>query len=69
MLFFSNKFVETPKYSKLTVEGEKKTRWECGCYLTVDDFFKFCTKHNSTLKKTILSQIDELDMTLIVENK
>ena len=54
-------------YAKLTVEGNKKTKWICGCYLTEDDFFKFCAKHNETLKKTILSQIDELDMTLVVK--
>ena len=54
-------------YAKLTVEGDKKTKWICGCYLTEDDFFKFCSKHNESLKKTILSQIDELDMTLVVK--
>ncbi len=37
--------------------------------MTIDDFFKFCPKHNESLKKAILSQIDELDMTLIIEEK
>jgi hypothetical protein len=56
------------KYSKWTVEGDKKTKWICGCFLTVDGYFKFCDTHNGTLKKAIQSQIDELDMTLFVEN-
>ncbi len=56
------------KYSKWTVEGDKKTKWICGCFLTVDGYFKFCEAHNGTLKKAIQSQIDELDMTLFVEN-
>jgi len=56
------------KYSKLTVEGSKKTEWICGCFLTVDNYFKFCNTHNTTLKKAIQSQIDELDMTLFVED-
>ena len=57
------------KYSKCTVEGEKKTRWICGCFQTVDNYFKFCEKHDGTLKNAIQSQIDELDMTLLVEDK
>ena len=57
------------KYSKWTVEGDKKTKWICGCFLTVDDYFKFCNTHNETLKKAIQAQIDELDMTLLVEDK
>ena len=57
------------KYSKLTVEGDKKTRWICGCFLTVDDYFKFCEMHNGTLKKAIQAQVDELDMTLLVEDQ
>lgn len=61
--------MELTQYSRLTVEGDKKTRWECGCYQTIDDFFKFCPKHNGTMKKAILLQIDELDMTLIVDEK
>ena len=57
------------KYSKWTVEGDKKTRWICGCFQTVDDYFKFCEKHDDTLKKAIQAQIDELDLTLVVEDK
>ena len=56
-------------YSKLTVEGEKKTKWICGCFQTVDDFFKFCPKHKDTLNKAIKAQIDELDMTLIIKEE
>jgi hypothetical protein len=56
------------KYSKWTVEGDKKTKWICGCFLTADNYFKFCDTHNETLKKAIQAQIDELDMTLIVED-
>ena len=57
------------KYSKLTIEGDKKTKWICGCFLTVDDYFKFCDTHNETLKKAIQAQVDELDMTLLVEDQ
>ena len=57
------------KYSKWTVEGDKKTKWICGCFQTADDFFKFCDKHNETLKKAIQAQIDELDLTLVLEKK
>ncbi|HXV39176.1 MAG TPA: hypothetical protein VD699_06375 [Nitrosopumilaceae archaeon] len=57
-------------YRKLTVEGEKKTQWICGCFETVDGFFKFCNDHNNAMRKTIEAQIDELDMTIVVdENK
>jgi hypothetical protein len=56
------------KYSKCTVEGDKKTKWICGCFQTADDYFKFCDKHNNTLKKAIKAQVDELDMTLIIED-
>jgi hypothetical protein len=56
------------KYSKWTVEGDKKTKWICGCFQTSDNYFKFCEMHNVTLKKAIQAQIDELDMTLIVED-
>ena len=59
--------MQTHPYSKLTVEGEKKTKWICGCFQTADDYFKFCPKHNDILNKAIKVQIDELDMTLIVE--
>jgi len=61
--------MKTPSYAKLTVEGDKKTRWICGCFVTVDDFFKFCSEHNDTLKRAIESQIDELDMTIVVDEK
>jgi len=61
--------MEEHPYSKLTVEGDKKTRWICGCFETVDGFFKFCSEHDNTLKKAIKAQIDELDMTIIVEEK
>ena len=57
------------RYSKWTVEGDKKTQWICGCFQTSDNYFKFCDKHNTTLKKAIQDQIDELDMTLIVEDR
>ncbi len=57
------------KYSKWTVEGDKKTKWICGCFLTVDNYFKFCDAHNETLKKAIQAQVDELDMTLLVEDQ
>lgn len=56
-------------YRKLTVEGEKKTQWICGCFETVDGFFKFCNEHDNAMKKTIEAQIDELDMTMVVEEK
>ncbi len=56
------------KYSKWTVEGDKETQWICGCFHTADNYFKFCDKHNMTLKKAIQDQIDELDMTLIVDD-
>ena len=63
--------METKKdsYSKLTVEGEKKTQWICGCFETVDGFFKFCKEHDNTIRKTIEAQIDELDMTMVVDEK
>jgi len=48
-------------YSKLTVEGDKKTNWICGCFETVDSFFKFCPEHNNALRIIIESKIDELD--------
>lgn len=63
--------METKKdvYRKLTVEGEKKTQWICGCFETVDGFFKFCNEHNDVIKKTIEAQIDELDMTMVIDEK
>ena len=56
-------------YRKLTVEGEKKTQWICGCFETVDGFFKFCNDHEDSMRKTIEAQIDELDMTMVVNEK
>ena len=56
------------KYSRWTVEGDKKTKWICGCFQTVDNYFKFCEKHDSTLKRAIQAQIDELDMTQIIDD-
>ncbi len=56
------------KYSKWTVEGEKKTKWICGCFQTADNYFKFCDMHNTTLQRAIQEQIDELDMTITVES-
>ncbi len=55
------------KYSKWTVEGDKKTKWICGCFQTADDYFKFCEIHDNTLKKAIQAQVDELDMTIVIE--
>jgi len=57
------------QYSKLTVEGDKKTEWICGCFQTTDGFFKFCHTHDEALTRAIRSQIDELDMTLAVDEK
>ena len=56
-------------YARLTVEGDKKTKWICGCFETVDGFFNFCSKHNEPLKKAIEAQIDELDMTIVIDEK
>jgi hypothetical protein len=55
------------KYSKGTIEGDKKTEWICGCFQTADDYFKFCSKHSRTLQKAIQAQVDELDMTLSID--
>ena len=57
------------KYHKLTVEGEISTKWICGCFETADGFFKFCRTHSDAMKRTIEAQIDELDMTLVVDEK
>ena len=57
------------RYSRWTVEGDKKTKWICGCFQTSDDYFKFCKKHNDILKKAIQTQIDELDLTLVIEDQ
>ena len=56
-------------YSRHSIEGDKKTKWICGCFETVDGFFKLCSNHNDTLKKAIEAQIDELDMTIVVDEK
>lgn len=56
-------------YARLSIEGDKKTRWICGCFETVDGFFKFCPEHNDTLKRAIETQIDELDMTIVIDEK
>ncbi len=61
--------MELLPYARLSIEGDKKTKWICGCFETVDGFFKFCSKHQFTLKKAIESQIDELDMTIVVDEK
>lgn len=55
------------QYSRLTIEGDKKTKWICGCFQTVDGFFKFCETHNDTLTRAIQAQIDELDLTLDID--
>jgi len=60
---------EKTVYNKLTVEGGIQTQWICGCFETVDGFFKFCSEHNEAMRKTIESQIDELDMTLVIDDK
>ena len=56
-------------YNRLTVEGDIQTKWICGCFETVDGFFKFCSQHNDTMRKTIEDKIDKLDMTTVVEDK
>lgn len=61
--------MEKHPYARHTIEGDKKTKWICGCFQTADDYFKFCDTHSETLKKAIQAQVDELDMTLIVEDK
>ena len=59
--------MDEQKYAKWTVEGDKKTTWNCGCCQTADNYFKFCSTHNQTLQRAIQAQIDELDMTLVIE--
>ncbi len=59
--------MEKHPYARHTIEGDKKTKWICGCFQTVDDYFKFCDNHIETLKKAINAQIDELDMTIVVK--
>lgn len=60
---------EKGAYNRLTIEGDIQTKWICGCFETVDGFFKFCPQHNDTMRQTIEVQIDKLDMTTVVEDK
>ena len=55
------------KYQKLTIEGDKKTQWICGCFETVDGYFWFCVEHKEKLSKSIKNQIDNLDLTRVIE--
>ena len=55
-------------YYQSTIEGEKSTKWICGCFETKDGFFKFCDKHADTLRKAVVAQIDELDLTRVTKN-
>jgi len=57
------------KYSKWTVEGEKKTSWICGCFQTADGYFKFCDEHENIMQKAIQDKVDSLDMTIVVTEK
>ncbi len=50
------------RYTRWTVAGDKQTRWICGCFQTVDGFFKFCDMHKGTLNRAIQAKVDELDM-------
>ena len=61
--------MDEQKYAKWTVEGDKKTKWNCGCCQTADNYFKFCNIHNDILQKGIQDKIDDLDMTLVIERK
>ena len=61
--------MDEQKYAKWTVEGDKKTKWNCGCCQTADNYFKFCNTHNKILQKAIQDKIDDLDMTLVIEGK
>ncbi len=60
--------MEKHPYARLSVEGDKKTKWLCGCFQTVDGFFKFCSEHEKSLEKAIKAQIDELDMTIAIND-
>ena len=60
--------MEKHPYARLSVEGDKKTKWLCGCFQTVDGFFKFCSEHDGSLEKAIKAQIDELDMTIVIND-
>jgi hypothetical protein len=59
--------VEQIKYRRLSIEGDVQTRWICGCFETVDGFFKFCPQHKDIMRTTIEAQIDRLDMTTVGE--
>ena len=61
--------MDEQKYAKWTVEGDKKTKWNCGCCQTADNYFKFSNTHNKILQKAIQDKIDDLDMTLVIEGK
>ena len=69
MIHLGDPVTKKGTYNRLTVEGEIQTRWICGCFETVDGFFKFCTEHSDAMKKTIEAQIDELDMTMAVDDR
>ena len=47
----------------------KKQEWNCGCCQTSDNYFKFCNTHSKILQKAIQDKIDDLDMTLVIEEK
>ncbi len=55
-------------YARHTIEGDKKTKWICGCFQTEDGFFKFCSRHEGTLNRAIKAQVDELDMTMEIKD-
>ena len=52
---------------KIQLKEIKKQNGFVGCFQTTDNYFKFCSMHNQTLQKAIQAQIDELDMTLVIE--
>lgn len=61
--------MDKKRYARWTVAGDKEIRWICGCFQTTDGFFKFCKRHEGTLKKAIQAQVDELDMTRVTDYK
>ena len=61
--------MDEQKYAKWTVEGDKKAQWNCGCSQTSDNYFKFCSTHNKILQKAIQDKIDDLDMTLVIDDE
>jgi hypothetical protein len=67
LIGFGNRIMSEPDYHKLTVEGDKKTQWICGCFETIDGYFWFCPEHKEALNRTIEAQIDELDMTRVIK--